>query len=132
MSRDLRPIEMYSMSKSLNETEDVIAVANSLKFGYKDDPFPVYSEEQQALHYKYPYLTMTEIGEVDLWWRRGNLEPVEYLDRCIREMVENNNIIDQTVEKWFAGELDTGFYYREWNTKLLNDYLEEKFSCEKK
>ena len=128
MSRDWTPQESFYATSKM---DDFIEMANSTKIGYKGEMFPLYTKEERDLHSKYSYLAMSQITLISWWWRKENRAPVEYLDHCIQELVEHSNVVDETVAKWFVGELDSGFYYSDWNNKILNEYLEEKFGCEK-
>ena len=77
---------------------------------------------------KYPYTTRTNVEMII------NLpaKACKYLENCIKEMITNNDVIDETIKLWFYGKLDKTFYYSDENNRLLKDYLLEKFNTKNK
>ena len=117
MSRDFKPIETFSLS-----SEEMLEQFESMVWHIGDKEVPIYNKEQIEKHHKYLYLSWSCISMVD----KLDDEKCGYLEDCIRSLIDEGVNKDETVSKWFYGNLDEHFYSREENNELLIDYLESE------
>lgn len=129
MSRDYTPEESYASSFLIAENfDEYLEKLCGWYIVYNDERKPLYTEKQKQKIKKYPYTTRTNVEMII------NLpaKACKYLENCIKEMITNNDVIDETIKLWFYGKLDKTFYYSDENNRLLKDYLLEKFNTKNK
>lgn len=126
MSRDWTPreslaFEQLNISRGFGDMWDFM---ENLVINYNDKSERAYSDEEIALRKQFPTLgkllnNFSELHEA-LSAFDGGLELLQEKDRDLAGYIETEACDkDSYLVKWFEGELDPHFHYREYNDQLL-------------
>lgn len=134
MSRDWRPNELFEVNRFNKEKEGRDFRDMRITIRYNGKEFPRFSEEQYAFMKNYPelWLLCPEL----LCHCREKMTDEKVRDRVLSRIesevakAEEGDATDETVKKWFDGELEPGYYMDE-NTEAFGNYLWECYEAEK-
>lgn len=128
MSKDLRPVELYTMDKYFNNE-----IRNANFYFVKDGvETPLESDEERAFRSKFKELGFLFSPLYSLYlefsYCRDVLESVlfsleERLEHYIETGIEAEN---DTVWLWFHGKLDPQFYYNDINNENFVVYIKDE------
>lgn len=137
MSRDWTPRESYVMNKEYHRKNGqyLYEVPMFMKVG--DDIVREYpTKEELNLARKYPHIAITGIDLLFQLWDSVSEETLQSLDGYLKELCEEDTFASKSyypgykselnnepINKWYNGELDSHFYYRERNDEYLMDYI---------
>ena len=134
VSRDWTPREMYLVEQAgiregRGDYWDFLAGLEWVLPG--KEPVRLHSDEEIALRQQFPVLGKFLDPFMKLYKRISKYEHgVEFLkmeDLCLQEYITTGNHSPGSyLVRWFEGELDERFYYREHNDELLMDCLCEE------
>ncbi len=128
MSRDYTPKENYITSLRMAQDFDkYLSTVDGWAIRFKGEEKSLYTKAQKEKHKLFPYLARTSVVVID----QVDMETCQYVEKCLKVLIEDNCILDKIVEKWFEGQLDEDFYYHEANNKLFVKYLLRKFQQKK-
>lgn len=134
MSRDWTPREMYEAERKLIEMGqgDVFDFMRGMEVSYGgESKGRMYSDEMMAVLEQFPVLGKYLQGFYQLYQRLSRYENgVAFLQEKDAELAEyietGNHEIGSYLVRWFEGELDECFYYRERNDELFVECLCEE------
>lgn len=133
MSRDWTPREAYFADKYMVERENrhFYEMVFTIGIGDKQTKFP--NEETSIIYNKFPYLAITMVDRLIFLNENINENILSELNRyvaliCNKDTGEqaiffDKSLKNKTIVDWYNGQLDRGFYYREYNDDLLVDYI---------
>lgn len=129
MSRDMTPKELHMMQKTLDIKDNL--VDTMYKINSDGSHTDVWSDEEKAVHHKYPTVSMFGAALIDACNRNGlfSTEDGQQLFGQIEDYfngkdIEDKELLDNTVA-WYNGEFCPG-YYMGGNTKAFAEYLKHK------
>lgn len=125
MSRDWTPEQQYLITKETDKDFGFLNVRWRFADGTEKE---MYSQEEKDILRSYKVLgragldmTLKLHKECE---KNGCLELLRKIDDLLVMYCEGNKIdLDETVMKWFRGKLVEGFYYREENNQLFEEYV---------
>ena len=129
MSRDMTPKDLHMFQRAMNMKNNVV---DSL---YRINPDGshtyAWSDEERAIHHKYPTVSMFGGALIDACNRNGlfSTEEGQQLFSQIEDYfngkeIEDKDLLDKTID-WYNGELCSG-YYMDGNTNAFAEYLKHK------
>lgn len=136
MSRDWTPREAYFSDKfHFQETGRHFYEMKVTTFVMGKETLVHPTKEEEILYKKYPYLAITSIDNLQQLSNNFSkdllVELEEYVkDLCVSDEGKNKfhdskKLENEVINKWYNGQLDENFYYRERNNEYLFDYLNE-------
>lgn len=136
MSRDWTPRETYFADKfHFQKTGQHFYEMKLTTFVMGKETLVHPTKEEKILYKKYPYLAITSIDNLQQLSNNFSkdllVELEEYVkDLCVSDEGKNKfhdskELENEVINKWYNGQLDENFYYRERNNEYLFDYLNE-------
>ena len=123
MSRDFTPMQNYFASL---EVDKDFTLLDNFEWHIGDAIVPAYSPEEIECRKNHEYLGRANPDILSAFFGTDQIETIDFLDNEIKKIVEGKEDVDETVRKWFLGQLDPAFYYGETNDELLIEYLEKR------
>lgn len=133
MSRDWTPREMYAVEESAirNGRGSLWDFMKGATWHINGETFPLCTEEQLSRRQEYPLLGRLYEGYDELYAFLSQVP--DGLSLLARHEAELDTFIrtgkgdkDSPVLRWFEGELDECFYYREHNDALLMEFIKDE------
>ena len=141
MSRNWTPREMYFVDLSIQQRD-----GHSMRNGLFDmvfvsahgDKVPFIQEEEKKILSMFKELGFLFSDNLYSLWLSTEEHPRKRKRVLMETEIEIGKIIeadkkqrdlgvfDETLVKWYLGELDSNFYYSDYNNELLQEYLFNK------
>lgn len=143
MSRDWTPQELRLIDKQMSLKGESFRNAN---FVFHDiatgKEIPLKSEREREIGKKFPELSFLYEEWFEVYEALGNAVVKEQLFEELEDTLEiiiaeeNGEKLDKNCDanikkaiyKWYCGELDPSFYYRERNDKMFADFIRNLYS----
>lgn len=127
MSRDWTLREIFEFEREMIESGmgSILDNMRASTFSYKEKTWPQYSEEEMSAREQFPLFGRLLVGEFPKLYERlskyeNGLEFLKLQDLELSEYIATGNYNpDSYLVKWFNGQLDKNFHYRERNNELL-------------
>lgn len=136
MSRDWTPREAYFADKHFwKQTGEHFYEMKLVTYIMGKETLVHPTKEEKILYQKYPYLAITSIDNLHKLSSNLSQDLVMELEEYVKNLCisdegknkfhDSNELENEVINKWYNGELDENFYYRERNDEYLLDYLKE-------
>lgn len=136
MSRDWTPREAYFADKfHFQETGQHFYEMKVTTFVMGKETLVHPTKEEEILYKKYPYLAITSIDNLQQLFNNLSKDFLVELEKYVKDLCvldegknkfhDSKEFENKVINKWYNGQLDENFYYRERNDEYLLDYLRE-------
>ena len=131
MSRDMTPKDLHMFQRALNIKDNLVDTLYEINpDGSHTD---VWSDEEKAIHHKYPTVSMFGAALIDICNRNGlfSTEEGQQLFSQIEDYfngkeIKDKDLLDKTID-WYNCDLCPG-YYMDGNTNAFYHYLKSKLN----